>query len=237
VNTMRYVAACLIGSALAAGAAFAKPKPGPASLTVLFRFDGPYSERSVLEMKRELGLILKDSGIEIDWRNRDEVTAYESFPNFVVAKFRGKCRMEPAPFLYDERGPLGFTYSSDGSVLSFSEIECDKVRSSLRTAMWGGDYGHSDELFGRALARVLAHELYHMLTGTQSHAETGVARRSLSGSELISDRLRLTQAELDRIRSAVVGPPPVIDPVDKGFLLTPDDSGVTLGRLVSKDRQ
>ena len=116
--------------------------------------------------------------------------------------------MEPVPFLYDERGPLGFTHSSDGSVLSFSEIECDKVRSCLRTAMWGGDYGHSDELFGRALARVLSHELYHMLTGSHSHAASGVSRRSLSGSELISDRLRLTQAELDRMHSAMVGPVP-----------------------------
>src|ERR1700704_5865660 len=118
---MRYVAACLICSALAA-------EPAPASLTVLLRFDGPHSERSVLEMKRELGLILKDSGIRIDWRNRDEVTASESFANLVIAKFRGKGRMEPVPYLYDERGPLGFTYDSDGSVLSFSEIECDKVR-------------------------------------------------------------------------------------------------------------
>jgi hypothetical protein len=202
---MRYVAAFLIGSALATLAS-ARPKPVPVSLTLLFRFDGPYAEGSLIEMKRELGLILKDSGIRINWRNRDEVGVSESFANLVVAKFRGKCRMEPVPYLLDERGPLGFTYSSDGSVLSFSEIECDKVRSSLRTAMWGGDYGHSDELFGRALARVLAHELYHMLTGTQSHAETGVARRSLSGSELISGRLRLTQSELDRMYSAVVGP-------------------------------
>jgi hypothetical protein len=201
---MRYVAACLIGFVLAAVGASAEP--APASLTVLLGFDGPHSERSVLEMKRELGLILKDSGIRIDWRNRDEVTASESFANLVIAKFRGKCRMEPVPYLYDERGPLGFTYDSDGSVLSFSEIECDKVRSSLRTAMWGGDYGRSDELFGRALARVLAHELYHMLTGTHLHAEAGVARRSLSGSQLISDRLRLSQAELDRMHSAVLGP-------------------------------
>lgn len=157
-------------------------------------------------MKNELEVILKDSGIRIDWRNHADLVASESFANLVVARFRGKCRVEPAAWLIDERGPLGSTYTSDGSMLSFSEIECDKVRSSLRGSMWGGDYSRSDRLFGRALARVLAHELYHMLTGSQSHADSGVARRALSGSDLLSDRLLLTRAELDRMHSAVVGP-------------------------------
>ncbi len=111
--------------------------------------------------------------------------------------------MEPVPYLYDERGPLAFTYSTDGAVLPFSEIECDKVRSSLRTAMWGGDYKRSDVLFGRALARVLAHELYHVLAKTHSHASQGIAEKSLSGAQLISGQLQLNQAELNQMHDAV----------------------------------
>src|SRR5205807_3210240 len=95
--------------------ALANTTPDP--LTIVFRFDGPYSEKSLLEMKRELGTILKGSGIQIDWRDQSDVAVTDSFPNLVVVKFRGKCRMEPVPYLYDERGPLGFTYSTDGAVL------------------------------------------------------------------------------------------------------------------------
>src|SRR5258708_28938050 len=178
----------------------------PEPLTIVFRFDGPYSEKSLLEMKRELGTILKGSGIQIDWRAQSDVAVTDSFPNLVVVKFRGKCRMEPIPFLYDERGPLGFTYSTDGAVLPFSEIACDKVRSSLHTAMFAGDYERSDLLFGRALARVLAHELYHVLAKTHSHAGQGITDKSLSGAQLIFERLELNQPELERMHPALLSP-------------------------------
>jgi hypothetical protein len=200
---MRSVAAYLVVVLLGAVGALAETSTTGAPLTIVFRFDGPYSGKSVLEMKRELGTILQGSGILIDWRDQSGVAASDSFANLVVVKFRGKCRMEPVPYLYDERGPLAFTYSTDGAVLPFSEIECDKVRSSLRTAMWGGDYKRSDVLFGRALARVLAHELYHVLAKTRSHAGQGIAEKSLSGVQLISERLQLTQAELNQMHAAV----------------------------------
>ncbi len=199
---MRSVAAFGIACALFAFAAAGKASTPPASLTIVFKFDGSYSEKSVREMKRELDSIMKDSGLQVEWRDRNDVASSDSFSNLVVVKFRGKCRMEPIPYLYDERGPLAYTYSSEGSVLPFSEIGCDEIRSVVRGAMWGGDYSRSDLLFGRALARVLAHELYHVLAGTPSHADKGVAQRALSGSQLISDKLRLGEAELRRLRPA-----------------------------------
>jgi len=200
---MRPVAAFLALVPLGVVGAPAMPKTTPDPLTIVFRFDGPYSKKSLLEMKRELGTILEGSGIQIDWRDQSDVAAWDSFPNLVVVKFRGKCRMEPVPYLYDERGPLAFTYSTDGAVLPFSEIECDKIRSSLHTAMSGGDYKRSDVLFGRALARVLAHELYHVLAKTQSHAGQGIAEKALSGTQLIAERLQLNQAELNQMHAAV----------------------------------
>src|SRR6266478_703789 len=203
---MRPVAAYLAIVPLSIMNAPATPRITADPLTIVFRFDGPYSEKSLVEMKRELGTLLHDSGIRVDWRDQSDVAASESFPNLVVVNFRGKCRMEPVPYLYDERGPLAFTYSTDGAVLPFSEIECDKVRSSLRTAMWGGDYKRSDILFRRALARVLAHELYHVLAKTHSHAGQGIAEKSLSGSQLISERLHLNQAELNEMNAAMQPP-------------------------------
>jgi hypothetical protein len=200
---MRRVAAYLALAQLGIIGSPAMPKTTTAPLTIVFRFDGPYSRESLLEMKRELGTILRDSGIQVDWRDQSRLSPTDSFPNLVVVKFRGKCRMEPVPYLYDERGPLAFTYSTDGAMLPFSEIECDQVRSSLRTAMWGGDYRRSDLLFGRALARVLAHELYHVLAKTHSHAGQGIAEKSLSGAQLISEVLQLNQAELDQMHAAV----------------------------------
>ena len=197
VKNMRSVAAFVAVPLLTMAGVLAASEP--AVLTIVFQFDGPSSDKSADEMRRELGSIMQDSGIRIEWRDHKRIGQSESFPNLMVVNFRGKCRMDPVPYLYDERGPLAFTYGTDGAILPFSEIECDHVRSTLQSAMHGGDYARSDLLFGRALGRVLAHELYHVLAATHSHAQYGVARRALSGSDLISDELRLTPSELQRI--------------------------------------
>src|SRR5215469_13785260 len=96
-----------------------------ADLTIVLKFDGPHSDQSITEMKRELESIMKDSGLHLSWRRREEVEG-ESFPDLVVVRFKGKCLMEPTPFLYDERGPLAFTYTSGDTILPYSEVECDK---------------------------------------------------------------------------------------------------------------
>jgi len=198
---MRSVAAYVISFALscAYGASVA-PRATTTSLTVVFQFDGPHSEKSFVEMKQELSAVLKDGGAQVDWRNRDQVSSSESFANLVVVKFRGVCRMEPAPYRDENAGPLAFSHTSDGIILPFSEVQCDRIRSSLRRAMSAGDYIRSDIVFGRAMARVLAHELYHVLAGTESHSREGVAQRALSGSQLMSDELELNPKQLDLMR-------------------------------------
>jgi hypothetical protein len=65
--------------------------------------------------------------------------------------------------------------------------------------MFGGDYARADQLFGRALGRVLAHEVVHMLTRSGSHSREGVTQRSLTGNQLIAPELRLSKAELAKL--------------------------------------
>lgn len=170
-----------------------------AHLTVLLDFQGSHSERSIAEMKRESQSILQDSGLAIEWRMRSEVSD-ESFPDLVVVRFKGKCIFEPVGFLYDERGPLAFSYSSGAEVLPFSEVACDKVTSSVRSAMRGDDYAHADVLLGRALGRVVAHELVHMLSRSGAHGREGVAKPAISGAQLIAPEFRLSPEDLQRIQ-------------------------------------
>jgi hypothetical protein len=198
---MRLVIACFIMIVLRSIAPGAvKSETSASNLTIVLKFDGPHSDTSITEMKRELESIMKDSGLRLSWRLREEVNG-ESFADLVVVRFKGKCLMEPTPFLYDERGPLAFTHTSGSVILPYSEVECDKVRVSVRSAMWGGDYERGDMLMGRALGRVLAHELYHIMGKTAGHGSDGVARRALSGAQLISERLRLQPADVDIVKA------------------------------------
>ncbi len=200
---MRYVAAYLLAIGLWPFGHAATFNDPPSSLTIVFRFDGPYSQTSFNAMQRELANIMQDSGIEIDWRERAGVKSSDSFSNLVVVSFHGNCMLDGVHMSPPEPGPLAFTYSSNGTVLPFSDVSCDRVRATVRGAMWGDDFKRANFLFGRALARVLAHELYHAVAGTQSHALKGVARRELSGGDLISDQLRLGETELEQMHTGM----------------------------------
>src|SRR5579872_1504257 len=203
---MRSVAAYLLAIALWPFGHAATFNDPPSSLTIIFQFDRPYSQTSLNSMQRELASIMQDSGIDIQWRERAGVKSSDSFSNLVVVNFRGNCIVDAIHMNYTEPGPLAFTHSSNGTVLPFSDVSCDRVRAAVRGAMWGDDFKRANFLFGRALARVLAHELYHAVAGTYAHAEKGVARRQLSSADLISDQLRLNDAELEQMHAVMVAP-------------------------------
>jgi len=171
-------------------------------ITIVLDFDGPHSEQTVKEMKREFEGIVKGTPLQVGWRTREQAQ-HEAAANLMVVRFKGKCVIEPVPFLYDERGPMAFAYSTDGVVQPFSEVACDKVTTAVRSAMFGGDYAKADLLLGRALGRVLAHEVVHMLSGSGEHGHEGVARRSLSGNQLIAPELHLAPEDLERIVNPV----------------------------------
>ena len=191
---MRHVLICAL--AFASTALAASPVRPP--LTIVLDFQGKHSDRSVAEMKHELEGLMKGSGLTFDWRMRSEAQD-ESFSNLVVVRFKGKCVLEPVGYLYDERGPLAFTYSTAGVVQPFSEVACDRVTAAARSAMFGGDFAHADILLGRALGRVVAHELVHILSKSGAHGREGVAQPVLSGVKLIAPKLHLAPADLERI--------------------------------------
>ena len=189
---MRLGLVCAIGWILAASPGFAE------GITIVLDFQGPRSEQSITEMKREFAGIMKASTLHFDFQSRSQ--AVETTANeLVVVRFKGKCVFEPVPYLIDERGPMAFTYTTNGAVQPFSEVACDRVTQAMRSAMAGGDFAKGDVLLGRALGRVLAHVVVHILSKSGQHGTSGVARTALSGSQLIAPELRLEPEDLDRI--------------------------------------
>lgn len=158
-------------------------------VTILFQFDQRHSNLAVNEMKRELQNVMGDSSLELDWRSASEISPSESFTQLVVVTFHGSCEARPfAPPPPTDAEALGYSHVSDGQVIPFAEIECDRIRSELQggaRTMFGPD---SDRLLGRAMGRVLAHELHHIIDHTCAHTRTGIFRKSLSPRDLIADR-------------------------------------------------
>lgn len=191
---MRLVCATLLAIACASAPVMAAP-----AITLVLEFEGGYSTQSLAAMKRELASIVGESGIKVDWRFLSDVHSSDTFESMVVVRFRGACVMQPVPVYPDERGYYAFTYVSNGDVLPFSEVECDKVARSIRPEMSRSQWRDRDSILGRALGRVLAHELFHMLAKSQHHAGEGVTRSALSPAQLVADRLRMSHADLEKL--------------------------------------
>src|SRR4051812_33493517 len=168
---MRHAAALMIAAVCAVTCVRAEGY-GP-SLTVLLDFQSATSLESVGELQREVRQLLKPSGLRLDVRLRSELRDNDVFDDIVVITFKGNCQLAADPVILDERGPgpLAFAHTSDGKIQPFSEVGCDSVRRAVDSALWGDQRRNRDQLFGRALGRVVAHELVHMLAETSTHAK------------------------------------------------------------------
>jgi hypothetical protein len=156
----------------------------PNELTVIFEIDAGYSDAAMEAMKAELAVATGDRFLEI-----------------VVVRFRGRCRMDGPPGERRWAGTLAFTHSSDGDLLPFVDVACDRVRDVIHDSVWGRR-NDAERLLGRAWARVVAHELYHVLANTTKHGQTGIAQPRLSARELLMENFRFDTGDLDKMRGA-----------------------------------
>lgn len=174
------VCACILSPA------WAEPIP---NLTVLLSVEGKASDAALKEMRQELNSIMKEAGRTVDVRLKQQAKSFESFEDLVVVKLKGSCSMEKLVGFIDERGPLAFAHSTDGVVLPFAEVACDRIAGLVSRALWPGDRHNADKYLGRAMGRVLAHELYHILGKTHHHNENGeLTRDAITAKRLISDK-------------------------------------------------
>lgn len=172
------------------------------SVTVLLDFEQPHSSVSLAALSHELNRILTPARLKVDLRLRDEISASPQFGDLVLFKMRGHCTMNALPVaaLSDERGPLAMTYTVDGQLLSFGEVECDRVRGSVQRALGRGDPERHQAALGIALARVMAHEMFHMIANCPRHTKDGLTKESLSSRELSEDLLPLSARARDALR-------------------------------------
>ena len=170
------------------------------SIAVFVDFENAPSEATVLQMKAEVATILKASGLALDWRLLNSRADHETFNDLAVVRFSGSCQVRN-PAMDSELGPaidhvpLATTAVSDGHTLPFSDVRCDQVRRFLAPNLALANPRKRDGIYGRALGRVVAHELYHVFAATEKHAKVGVARESHSRRELTGRQFRFTASE------------------------------------------
>jgi len=188
---MRYLVVCAF---LAASTAFSASR---SDLTLVLAFDKQSADAAVGEMKQELAELFRSSGFDLDFKLAQELGAYPQFERVVSIRFLGECRMDKVPWQPPPQGSLGFSRAVDGKVLPFIEIQCDLVRDLIRSAT-AAEGSRRDLLLGRALGRVVAHELYHVLIRTSKHG-SGLTQPTLNAKELVQEELAFDSTDFAHI--------------------------------------
>ncbi len=201
MTRLTVVSTCVISVLAFSAAGALRPS---SEVTVILDFKGPHSSAATREMQEEASLILKEADVSLSWRPLSGASD-ATYNDVAVMTFTGSCDFTPDPPVYDEPGPYARASMVNGKVQPFGRVECARVVRSVRDAMAGSMYGSGNQLLGRALGRVVAHELVHMLTRSAQHSRDGVMKASLSGRQLISGSLRLDKEDVLRLRQCMNG--------------------------------
>jgi hypothetical protein len=152
----------------------------------------------VKELKKETGRVFNLPNTQLVWKNLDEIEWGESYNRVVVMRLKGHCTGQPLRST-PRRSSLGLTHISDGQVLPFIEIDCNRIQAVIDQGWLPINPG----LLGRALAMVAVHELHHVLTVSMVHDSEGITKSSFSRNDLCLSGLALADQALQRLKKSL----------------------------------
>jgi hypothetical protein len=173
----------------------------PPAITVYTQFEHPYSATAIDTMRDELGAIMSPLGLDFAWRDLSRSRGNEVSIELVVVTFKGTCEMDAGFIAPAETGALGWTHMSDGAILPFSDVDCNKIRRFISPEVRSLDRKDRDLAYGRAIGRVLAHELYHVFTNTTHHASWGVAKAFYTSKDLVAVQFQFQEKDTRALRT------------------------------------
>jgi hypothetical protein len=156
-------------------------------------------------MRKEAESLMRTAGYSVEWRDAKIRPAGESAVGLVFVDLGGVCTvpMNPvpgAPAPDDNQPSLASTDVEDGVVLPFSRIDCAALSRVLSGMFAREAPARRTYLYGRAMGRLLAHELYHVLAQTRDHAAAGIGKPCFTASDLVTDRFEFESVALSRLR-------------------------------------
>jgi hypothetical protein len=186
-------------------------------IAVVYSFESGRPPDTLTHLRRETDAILRPLSIEAGWYDFNHAAGLTFSSRLVVVRFKGNCEAGAIDGKVSS-GALGHTHVTEGEVLPFVEVNCDKVWGFIKSEVERRP-GQGAYFFGRALARVLAHELYHVIGATGRHSAQGVTKALLTSRELIQGALDFDEGASQQILSNLSrrGPAPAGAPVPGGL--------------------
>lgn len=189
---MKLILFCLLAGVLPGWSETRDARFAPIALYTQFEQAPPEGVRQALQ--NEVESIMAPMGLRFEWRDLSKTNAQVS-TELAVVSFKGRC--DTASLMTHSKfgGSLGWTHVSDGQILPFTDVSCDRVREFAQPGLLALQAEDRQERYGRALGRVLAHELYHIFANTSRHGLVGVAKESYSMQDLLADDFQFRARE------------------------------------------
>lgn len=177
-----------------------QPKGSPAPITLYTEFQQEPSTIVWNTIRQEVEAIMAPSGVTLEWRSLSNVRGNETSVELAVIKFKGRCDIAGLNPHASQSGALGWTHVSDGIILPFTDVDCTRIREFLQPSLVAIPGRDREQAFGRAIGRVLAHELYHIFAKTAHHSNVGVAKAAYSVRDLLSEDFVFEEHESNVLR-------------------------------------
>jgi hypothetical protein len=201
----RIVALCCL-AALDASLGSAGPnRLSDPDLVVYLTTDTPQPSEPLQQMQQELTALMFSAGYRLEWRSGADAPAETNARFLVLIELHGYCGVgsgEAATEPQDAAASLAYSYVSGGRVLPFSTVNCGNLTRVIAPGLTGTPQFRRDYLYGRAVARLLAHELYHILANTVGHGREGIAQSAFSARNLLADSFSFAPAALSQLEGS-----------------------------------
>jgi len=172
-----------------------------APITLYTQFEHTPPAVVLQALQDEVESIMAPIGLRFEWRDLHQTQGHEVSAELAVVTFKGRCDIAGLMAHSRFEGALGWTHISDGQILPFTDISCDRVRQFTQSGLLAFRPDDRAAKYGRALGRVLAHELYHIFANTMRHGSIGVAKESYNMQDLLADDFLFQARESRMLRT------------------------------------
>jgi hypothetical protein len=175
----------------------------PASSITIYLKSGAADVAAVSYMQRELSGLMQTAGYRLEWVKASATIPDVRNGQLIVLALAGDCTARRGLVESSEDlgiGSLASTPVSDGEILPFSTLHCDTLNRVVGGAIATASDQRRPWLYGRAMARLAGHELYHVLTNTRTHSQEGVSKPCFSARDLLMDHFEFESAALAKMR-------------------------------------
>ena len=198
--------------------------PTGAAVEVYLRGDSASAANVLDEMNRELAILMQHAGFRIIGLHGNDQSPSDEAAHVIVVELRGACAVPIARSGSADPIPPALSLASsavaDGRVLPFSWVDCSALNRFLGPAISGQTAQDQAYIYGRSMARLLAHEFYHVLAQTGDHTQAGICKASFSRADLLADHFDFDDVAIERLHPPRLGSHTAVrfEPAGSAFL-------------------